>query len=363
MPFGNPKVDPAKAKNLDHIYEEWIKPTVESVHILGDTNRTVHCHRADKDARSGEIIMHIIEHLLNADIVIADLSGRNANVFYELGVRHSLRKTTVLIADNLDDIPFDIRGLRAIAYEYEPAKLVTFRRELKDAVEAAVTNSTDADNPVARFLLDREVQKLRASNVPIGYDIVREILTEMHHLKDTVKDQAEDLRKLAEGIAGKQKTEPKPQSCDRLMASLQGLWRVSPSNSLVCIRMINGQLFAPYCYGGDASLTSRYFNFRRVGRTLFARFEWFISKMAGYGMFQIVSNNKIEGGWWFDEDVPENVRRGTRPPDGTLAGMSPIVMVRLKGREDFPDWAENYFKQLKTRSEKQAKAPRTRRAR
>jgi len=112
MPFGNPKVDPTRAQKLDAIYSQWIKPTVESISLTGLANDTIACHRADKEERPGEIISHIIENLTTSDIVIADLSGRNPNVFYELGVRQAVRSNTILILEDLDDIPFDLRGLR-----------------------------------------------------------------------------------------------------------------------------------------------------------------------------------------------------------------------------------------------------------
>src|SRR4051794_18566007 len=88
MPFGNPKVNPEHARKLDLIYSQWIKPTVESIKDPCKPDESIVCHRADKAMRPEEIITHIIEHLMTSDIVIADLSGKNANVFYELGVRH-----------------------------------------------------------------------------------------------------------------------------------------------------------------------------------------------------------------------------------------------------------------------------------
>jgi len=108
MPFGNPKVDAEQARKLDSIYSRWIKPTVESISIPEKPGQKIICHRADKTYRPGEIITHVIENLISAEIVIAELSGRNANVFYELGVRHAVGSNCILISDNLEDIPFPI---------------------------------------------------------------------------------------------------------------------------------------------------------------------------------------------------------------------------------------------------------------
>jgi hypothetical protein len=51
-------------------------------------------------------------------VVIADMTDRNPNVFYELGVRHALRNATVLVAQDLQDVPFDLRHFAAIQYDW-----------------------------------------------------------------------------------------------------------------------------------------------------------------------------------------------------------------------------------------------------
>ena len=86
MPYGNRLNDLDRKRELDLFYEELIKPAVESVAVPGQTGQFVHCHRADKEPRQGEIVMHIIENLVLSEIAIADVTGRNPNVFYELGV-------------------------------------------------------------------------------------------------------------------------------------------------------------------------------------------------------------------------------------------------------------------------------------
>ncbi len=347
MPFGNPNVDPEKTKRLNHIYDEEIKPTVESFHMPSAPDLTLRCERADRDARSGEIIMHIIEQLFAADVVVADLSGRNANVFYELGVRHALGKSTILTADNLEDIPFDLRGMRAIHYRYSPEGLASFRRELKEALSAVVIRPECGDNPVSRFLLNREIDRIKAKEAPATYDAVRQLIDEIQSLRDTIGSQGEEMRALAAGMTPRAKKQPgRTKKVDKILASLQGIWKGSPSGSLVCMRMFGGQLRAPYCYGGDSGLTAHYFNFRRVGRTIFARFEWFTDAISGYGMYKIASTDRLEGGWWLDGNVPESVRRGTGMPQGSTIQIAPNTLTRVSRDHAFPNWAEEYFRCL-----------------
>lgn len=75
--------------------------------------------RADFISKTGNITQQIIELLLDSDLVIADLSGRNANVFYELGIRHATNKAFVQIKNQNDLIPFDLSQVRTINYNYD----------------------------------------------------------------------------------------------------------------------------------------------------------------------------------------------------------------------------------------------------
>ena len=78
------------------------------------------CERIDHDSSTGNITKGIVQKLAESDLVIADLSDLNPNVFYELGVRHALRRSgTILIIDKVktDRLPFDINQYRVISYE------------------------------------------------------------------------------------------------------------------------------------------------------------------------------------------------------------------------------------------------------
>ena len=130
MPFGNPNADAQHASRLESIYSNWIKPAIESATLPGTQYEKISCHRGDKTFRPGEVITHIIENLVSSEIVFADLSGKNANVFYELGVRHAVGNNCILISDNIDDVPFDLRPLRTIIYKYEPDSMLLLQDSL-----------------------------------------------------------------------------------------------------------------------------------------------------------------------------------------------------------------------------------------
>lgn len=117
--------------------------------------------RADDIKRAGSFIKDIFSYILNSFVVIADLTDNNANVFYELGVRHSLRSRTILIAQSVDDIPSDLREYRTIIYDSSAKGLATFQEQLSAFLEEIYKEPNRPDNPV----LDRigsEVERKHA---------------------------------------------------------------------------------------------------------------------------------------------------------------------------------------------------------
>lgn len=75
------------------------------------------CSRGDEELVSGEILNHIVKKIANSRVVIANLDGRNPNVFYELGIAHALNKPTILISKSIDHVPFDVKSKSIILYE------------------------------------------------------------------------------------------------------------------------------------------------------------------------------------------------------------------------------------------------------
>lgn len=85
------------------------------------------CVRGDEEFRPGNVLSHILEVMLSSAIVIANIDGRNANVYYELGIAHALGKKTLLIASDISKVPFDMQSQRIILFsnKEELAKQLT----------------------------------------------------------------------------------------------------------------------------------------------------------------------------------------------------------------------------------------------
>lgn len=94
--------------------------------------------RADELFSSGTVIEQIWEQITKSKILLADLTGKNANVFYELGLAHAARKPVVFISGNVEDVPFDLRHLRVIIYD---TKDPFWGNKLKESLSAYLINA------------------------------------------------------------------------------------------------------------------------------------------------------------------------------------------------------------------------------
>ena len=124
----------------DNFFSDFIKPAVEK---LGYT-----CSRSS--AVPGNIIKVIVNELVNSDVVLAVLTDYNPNVWYELGTRHSLKRGTIMMLENGQDIPFDLIHYGVIFYDDEIAGVRKFQEDLRKAIEKI--ESDGPDSPVQDFV-------------------------------------------------------------------------------------------------------------------------------------------------------------------------------------------------------------------
>ena len=86
--------------------------------ILGAVRKAdATCARIDQFHFTGEILQEIYEYIKNADLIIAEISQNNANVYYELGYAHALAKPVILLTKDISQTPFDVRGYNHIIYK------------------------------------------------------------------------------------------------------------------------------------------------------------------------------------------------------------------------------------------------------
>src|SRR5215204_4362310 len=113
MPFGKKKGGDGSLYDFNAIYTQLIKPTLEGAGFES--------FRADEEASSGDILTDMFQELLLADLCLVDMSIDNANVFYELGIRHAFRKRGMVhIQAGRSYMPFDVFNVRTIPYHITP---------------------------------------------------------------------------------------------------------------------------------------------------------------------------------------------------------------------------------------------------
>jgi len=132
------------------------------VPAAADTGYTV--VRADDISIPGSITAQIIQLTVESPLVIADLSGRNPNVLYELGIRHAARKPVIQIASDSADLPFDIASVRTIIVDLQNLDSVAHARDqLVEAIRYTEQEPTVVDSPVSAALDIRALQTLQAA--------------------------------------------------------------------------------------------------------------------------------------------------------------------------------------------------------
>jgi hypothetical protein len=116
------------AEELKPVYTERILPVVKQLGLS--------CKRGDDFFSSASVIDEVWDSIFHAKLCIADCTGRNPNVFYELGIVHTIGKPCVLLAQSIDDIPFDIRHRRFIVYDAAPQGVGAFEEALTKTVQS-----------------------------------------------------------------------------------------------------------------------------------------------------------------------------------------------------------------------------------
>jgi O-acetyl-ADP-ribose deacetylase (regulator of RNase III) len=153
MPYGEKKDTDGKTIQFDEIYERMIKPAVEAVAGLK-------CVRCDDIEQPGWIHGRMLRHILQDRVAVVDTSTLNANVFYELGVRHALRKSaTVLIHREDTSWPFNIAGLSSVAYRTTPRGLAQGKDDLRRWITNALRDPDGVDSLVYSAIPDLQVQR------------------------------------------------------------------------------------------------------------------------------------------------------------------------------------------------------------
>lgn len=130
----------------------------------------------------GSISVSVIRHLLEDELVVANLTSLNPNVMYELAVRHCKRLPTVILAEDGTDLPFDVAQERTVFYRDDLHGGVEVADQFRDAVNAAM-DEENPDNPVYRAAHDAILKDLVSQS---GDELLTLMLERMDRLENTL---------------------------------------------------------------------------------------------------------------------------------------------------------------------------------
>jgi hypothetical protein len=128
MPFSDP---------FDMYYRAIFEPAVKSVNLKP--------LRGDSLFRPSPIMADVWSMIRDAKVILAELTTKNANVFYELGLAHAIGKPVVLVAESMDDVPFDLQQLRVLLYnKNDPAWGEILQDAIKRSIEETLAEPVEA---------------------------------------------------------------------------------------------------------------------------------------------------------------------------------------------------------------------------
>lgn len=153
-PIGEPESD--TRKRSDQVLKHIIRPAVESCGYAAE--------RADEIDKPGIITSQVIQRVVNDPLVVADLTERNPNVFYELAIRHAIRKPLVQLIKKGERIPFDVAGTRTIQVDHQDLDSVeAAKNEIIQQIKSLERDSSNLETPISVSL---DLQLLRQSDKP-----------------------------------------------------------------------------------------------------------------------------------------------------------------------------------------------------
>jgi hypothetical protein len=126
------------------VWKKLLKPDLEAAGYIAE--------RADSRLDQQNVLRDIVRGIAEADLIVADLTSLNPNVFYELGVAHGLEIPTVLISQVVEEVPFDLRSYRVQEYSVHFDKVDEFREKLREIGNKHREGKVEFGSPVKDFL-------------------------------------------------------------------------------------------------------------------------------------------------------------------------------------------------------------------
>jgi nucleoside 2-deoxyribosyltransferase len=277
------------------------------------------CFRLDEARPAGRITDRLSREIQAASICIADVTGNTPNVMWEVGYAMALKKPIIILTQNLNELPFDIRDLQSL--EYRRNQLANTLRPLTDMV-------IDTIRTLGTSMTAEQSDPSKERDELVGI-----LMNEVNSLKDMLSNAA---------LYWNSPHDRKANEPVHSLNALEGTWIDRESGSHFHAQNVNGELIVPYCYGGDYELTGVVFGWKRIGEYWFAKFRWFHRDYSGFGFFKQETLNLISGAWWFGQQV-------NSIPNAPTLQKGVNVRWERDSLAVFPPWAFHFFEEASRR--------------
>jgi hypothetical protein len=277
------------------------------------------CFRLDEARPAGRITDRLLKELQAAFICIADLTGNQPNVMWEVGYAMALGKPTIIVTQSLQELPFDLKDMQSLEYN---------RHHLSETLS----------RPLHRIVIDTVLaapsfEASRRHEQDANAELVAELRGQVNELKSIV---AQAVRFWNPSEAQSNRIS---DAANHLM-NLEGAWFTKENGSHMYASIINGDLVVPYCYNGNDQLTGVFYGWRMVGEHWFARFVWLDGSISGFLFLKQASLDLFTGAWWLDDGTEQP----SAPPP--MKTGSQVTWERKIGAE-YPVWAGKFINEVR----------------
>ncbi|HEV3219341.1 MAG TPA: TRAFs-binding domain-containing protein [Candidatus Acidoferrales bacterium] len=195
MPFGKKTDGAGRVVDFDEVYKQLIAPAVKAADL--------DAIRADEEQVGGSIHKPMFERLMLCDYALADLTGANPNVYYELGIRHAVRpRSTIIIFAGGTPLPFDIANLRGLPYQINSAGVPVETEPSVEAITARFRSAREEpgdDSPLFQLIDGMPRIEVDHAKTDIFRERVQYSKDFKRRLADARAENVEAVRAIAQG--------------------------------------------------------------------------------------------------------------------------------------------------------------------
>lgn len=275
-------------------------------------------YRSDELLEPGLITRRVIHELITADLVIADLTEHNPNVFYELAVRHFTGRPVVQIIEQDEKLPFDVFDFSTIHLNHTDIESIEIaKNHLKEYVSTAI-QSKKCENPVTQVLSELSIPLPIEGRRPVSLideftNITSEIMKEIKGLRE---ERNLFLEKLVDrGGTGKFEK----SSSVELSNDLSGTWQ--STLGLVKLAQYGDTIVGEYQYQNSNDWIGDLFG-KIINNTILFQWRWRNEALTGFGFWNL-KVNKLHGMWFYSTEIKQTWEEILTKPD-FLLGASPL---------------------------------------